>query len=87
MTRKTKSEKRPPPERPRPPLSLQQFDHILQTSPDLVGFVDLEGRPLFANDAALRLVGITWEKMLQSEVLDYFVPGNANLSAPSCCLP
>ncbi|MEO7165638.1 MAG: histidine kinase dimerization/phospho-acceptor domain-containing protein [Chthoniobacterales bacterium] len=26
MTRKTKSEKRPPPERPWPPLSLHQFD-------------------------------------------------------------
>ncbi len=47
---------------------------VVQNSPDFIGVSDTDGMPVFANDAALRLVGSTWEQARHTLVPDYFVP-------------
>ena len=52
---------------------------VVETSPDFVGISDVDGRPIFVNSAALAMVGLTWDEMLETRVAEYFVPEERDL--------
>ena len=53
---------------------LRQLDLVVHRSPDFIGVFDAAGNPVFANEAALQLVGATWSEMLHTPLLDFLVP-------------
>lgn len=53
---------------------LRQLDLVVRHSPDFIGVSDLEGRPVFVNEAAQRMMGSTWDEMIATPVIEYFVP-------------
>ncbi|SFI08254.1 hypothetical protein SAMN05421753_105153 [Planctomicrobium piriforme] len=46
---------------------------VVNHSPDFIGVSDVEGRVVYANDVALRLVGLTMAETVDYAVPDYFV--------------
>jgi PAS domain S-box-containing protein len=56
------------------PSRLHQLELVVEQSPDFIGISDAAGKPLLANPAALELIGVTWEVMLEKSILDFLVP-------------
>lgn len=62
-------------ERNRAELEHRRLAALVQASQDFIGVSDLEGRPLFLNEAGQRLVGISGMDELRSHhVADFFAP-------------
>lgn len=62
-------------ERRRAEEERQTFVSLAENSTEFIGFCDLEGRPLFVNDAGLRLVGLeSVEEAKKLHVRDLFYP-------------
>ncbi len=64
----------PPPEAGRTPLALRQFELLVDRSADFISFTDREGRILYTNAAASRLLGLAREELRASAIADYFAP-------------
>ncbi|HKJ88713.1 MAG TPA: PAS domain S-box protein, partial [Gammaproteobacteria bacterium] len=47
---------------------------IVQGSPGFVGVSDVEGNPVFVNQAGLDLLGMSWEEARSTPISEYFVP-------------
>ncbi len=56
------------------PLALRQFELLVDQSPDFIGFIDLTGKILFGNAAALRLLGLSAEEIQASNIVDHVAP-------------
>jgi PAS domain S-box-containing protein len=62
-------------ERRRAEEERQKFVSLAENSTEFIGFCDLQGRPLFVNDAGLRLVGLeSVEEAKKLHVRDLFYP-------------
>ncbi len=57
-----------------PTPQLRQLELVLHRSPDFIGVSDTRGVPVFVNEAALKLVGATWEEVLLTPVVEFFTP-------------
>ena len=53
---------------------LRQLELVVHRSPDFIWVSDVAGNPVFANEAALQLVGVTWDEMLQTPFANLSVP-------------
>jgi PAS domain S-box-containing protein len=53
---------------------LRQLELVVHRSPDFIWVSDVAGNPVFANEAALQLLGVTWDEMLQTPFANLSVP-------------
>lgn len=61
--------------RRRADLEHRRLSAVIEASPDFVGVSDLEGRPIFLNDAGQRLVGLDgMEEVRRHHIVDFFAP-------------
>ena len=56
-------------------LDRRRLAAIVQSASDFIGLADLEGRPLFLNDAGRRMVGLdSMEAVRATAIAEFFVP-------------
>ncbi|MCD9124245.1 sensor histidine kinase [Luteimonas fraxinea] len=67
---------------PRAPATLRAYEALLQTTPDLLYVFDLQHRFVYANDALLKMWGMTWEEAAGKTCLEIgYEPWHAAMHA------